>query len=144
MPVPPAWWWQKWIDPLGEHTAFSGVDARRRPYPIAGTWERYSFRAGKSHIETRWGTHFINAACLSRYHGTTNIPMSRLLTFSADSPDVTVECYLHTDEWLPQGWYSKAKRVLKLHQPFLSAGGPQATTGSVPKPASAQGSDHAR
>jgi len=35
-----------WIDPTGEHTAFSGVDAGRRPYPIEGTWERYSFRVG--------------------------------------------------------------------------------------------------
>ncbi len=41
-----AWWWQKWVDPLGEHTEFSGVDATRRPYPIEGTWERYSFRVG--------------------------------------------------------------------------------------------------
>ncbi len=43
---PQAWWWRKWIDPTGEHTAFSGVDAHKRPYPIAGTWERYSFRVG--------------------------------------------------------------------------------------------------
>ena len=41
-----AWWWQKWVDPLGEHTQFSGVDASKRPYPIAGTWERYSFSVG--------------------------------------------------------------------------------------------------
>src|SRR5690606_2459690 len=38
-----AWWWRKWIDPVGEHTSFSGVDSKKRPYPIAGTWERYSF-----------------------------------------------------------------------------------------------------
>src|SRR4029077_4392454 len=25
---PDAWWFRKWIDPLGEHTQFSGVDAR--------------------------------------------------------------------------------------------------------------------
>lgn len=43
---PQAWWWRKWIDPTGEHTAFSGVDARKRPYPIAGRWERYEFRVG--------------------------------------------------------------------------------------------------
>jgi hypothetical protein len=41
---PQAWWWRKWIDPTSEHTAFSGVDAGKRPYPIQGTWERYSFR----------------------------------------------------------------------------------------------------
>jgi hypothetical protein len=43
---PQAWWWRKWIDPTGEHTADSGVDARQRPFPIEGTWERYSFRVG--------------------------------------------------------------------------------------------------
>ncbi|HKE96620.1 MAG TPA: metallophosphoesterase [Povalibacter sp.] len=43
---PQAWWWRKWVDPAGEHTEFSGVDARKRPYPIDGTWERYSFRVG--------------------------------------------------------------------------------------------------
>src|SRR5690349_14480313 len=43
---PQAWWWRKWIDPTGEHTEFSGVNARKRPFPIDGTWERYSFRVG--------------------------------------------------------------------------------------------------
>ncbi len=39
-------WFRKWIDPLGEHSASSGVDNASRPYPIEGTWERYSFRVG--------------------------------------------------------------------------------------------------
>lgn len=43
---PPACWWRKWVDPMGQHTAFSGVDNERRPYPVSGTWERYSFRVG--------------------------------------------------------------------------------------------------
>jgi len=43
---PEAWWWRKWIDPTSEHTAFSRVDAGKRPHPIEGTWERYSFRVG--------------------------------------------------------------------------------------------------
>jgi hypothetical protein len=43
---PDAWWWQKWIDPLGQHTKFSNVDSTKRPYRIEGTWERYSFRVG--------------------------------------------------------------------------------------------------
>lgn len=42
----PAWWFQKWIDPMGTHTQFSKVDAKKRPFPVEGTWERYSFRAG--------------------------------------------------------------------------------------------------
>ncbi len=43
---PQAWWFRKWVDPTGEHTEFSHVDARKRPFPIEGTWERYSFRVG--------------------------------------------------------------------------------------------------
>lgn len=43
---PEAWWFRKWVDPLGENTAFSQVHSDRRPYPIDGTWERYSFRVG--------------------------------------------------------------------------------------------------
>ncbi len=254
---PPAWWWQKWVDPMGEHTEFSRVDPHKRPYPVDGTWERYSLRVGnilflmmsdineptqsigrgdlggnpsgvvsgetfkwwksmvesntdcivvsahhymlkdttvasgewegmekdedghwkshyhgykeqgtpqgasylyfvdgkpdaqafenylenhpgsvdiwlgghththpddtygsKSHIETKWGTHFINAACVSRYHGDTNVSKSRLLTFREGSREVRVQCYMHTGEFLPQGWYDKAERVLKPSQPF--------------------------
>lgn len=43
---PQNWWWRKWLDPTGEHATHSGVDARNRPYPIEGTWERYSFQVG--------------------------------------------------------------------------------------------------
>lgn len=39
-------WFQKWGDPLGQHTEFSGVDPKRRPFPVEGTWERYRFVAG--------------------------------------------------------------------------------------------------
>ena len=43
---PTQWWFRKWIDPTGENTEFSGVDAKRRPYPVSGTWEHYEFRVG--------------------------------------------------------------------------------------------------
>jgi hypothetical protein len=73
----------------------------------------------KSHIETRWDVHFINAACLTRYHGRrTSVPKSRLLTFTEGSDRVRVQCYMHTGEFLPQGWYPEAERVLRLSQPF--------------------------
>ena len=42
----PGSWFQKWGDPLGESTPFSGVDPDRRPFPVEGTWERYRFLAG--------------------------------------------------------------------------------------------------
>jgi putative CocE/NonD family hydrolase len=42
----PGSWFQKWGDPLGKNTPFSGVDPKRRPFPVEGTWERYRFKAG--------------------------------------------------------------------------------------------------
>ena len=42
----PGSWFRKWADPLGEHTAFSRVDAARRRFRVEGTWERYRFQAG--------------------------------------------------------------------------------------------------
>ena len=256
---PQAWWWRKWIDPTGEHTEFSQVDATRRPFPIEGTWERYGFRAGnilflmmsdineptqkvgrgtlggnpggavsgetfrwwkgmveqnpasiiisahhyvlknttvasgewegmrrdengawkswyhgyfpqgtprgasflywvdskqdsggfenflaaqpgrvdvwlgahthtspddtyggKSHIERRWGTTFINVAGLTRFHTApeNSIPRSWLLTFTDGSDELTARCYLHGNEYAPQGWYAKVERVIKLSKTF--------------------------
>lgn len=42
----PGSWIRKWGDPFGENTEFSGVDAKRRPFPVTGNWERYRFAAG--------------------------------------------------------------------------------------------------
>ena len=42
----PGSWFQKWGDPLGESTLFSGVEPARRPFTVEGTWERYRFLAG--------------------------------------------------------------------------------------------------
>ena len=39
-------WFQKWVDPMGQNTKFSGVDASKRRFPTDGTWERYKFEAG--------------------------------------------------------------------------------------------------
>jgi hypothetical protein len=76
---------------------------------------------GKSHIETRWGTHFINAGALTRHHVNAqhpNPPKSRLLTFTEGSDKVRVQCYMHTGEFLPQGWYKMAERRLTLSRAF--------------------------
>lgn len=43
---PEAWWFKKWVDPTGEYPEHSGVRQAERPYPVEGTWERYSFRVG--------------------------------------------------------------------------------------------------
>ncbi|MFP4383743.1 MAG: hypothetical protein ACLFSE_06825 [Spirochaetia bacterium] len=74
---------------------------------------------GRSHIEKKWGAWFINAASLSKYHaGKTTLPISRRLTFTPGSDKVTVECYLHTSDYAPQGWYKPAERVIDLNRPF--------------------------
>jgi len=76
---------------------------------------------GKSHIERRWGTVFINVAHLTRFHPPPlqrRIPRSWLLTFTDGSDEVTARCYLHTSEYAPQGWYDKVGRVIKLSKPF--------------------------
>ena len=39
-------WFQKWIDPMGINSEHSGVNNEQRPFPVEGTWERYSFRVG--------------------------------------------------------------------------------------------------
>ena len=252
-------WFRKWIDPTGENTQFSGVDPKRRRYPVEGTWERYSFRIGnvlflvmsdrndggppvgrgkrggypsgavtgetfawwkrmvesnrdaiiicahhhmlrettvgsgdwegliknpdgtltsryhghqpdggswegasylyyvdgqpkalafekyleahpgaidlwigghthtnpddnfngRTHIERKWGATFVNCCALSRFHvASRSRPMSRLLTFAEGSAEARVQCYLHTSQHAPQGWYSKAERTVKLGKPF--------------------------
>lgn len=42
----PQWWFKKYGDPLGEHTAVSGVDSKKRPWGVHGQWDRYSFQFG--------------------------------------------------------------------------------------------------
>lgn len=255
------WWFRKWLDPTGENTKHSGVDPRNRPYPVEGTWERYTFRVGnllfammsdrndvgppvgrgkrggypagavtgetfrwwkdlvsenkdaviisahhhmlkettvasgewegfvktpegqwkshyhgyypqggpkgasylywvdgkpdaqafegylaehpgaidlwlgahthtnpddtkggRSHIERKWDVNFANVSALTRCHGhQVSTPMSRLFTFTEGSDEVRVQCYLHTSQYRPQGWYGKAERTIKLGKPFKMA-----------------------
>ena len=44
--------------------------------------------------------------------------MSRLLTFTEGSARVRVQCYLHTGDFAPEGWYEPAERELRLSKPF--------------------------
>jgi len=246
------WWFRKWIDPEGRNKAFSGVDNARRPFPIDGTWERYSFQAGnilflmlsdrndgprpmgrgdgggwpagaitaatfewwrrlveenrdkiivtcahhmlrdttmasgrnegidggyhkrfadaegasylyyvgeeadsnrfhdyfdvhpdaidvwlgghththpddtyggKSLVERKWDITFANVAALTRHHGSRQagaapVPMSRLLTFTEDSRELLIRCYLHTSHHAAQGWYGPAERRVPLRLPY--------------------------
>ncbi|SFV26152.1 metallophosphoesterase [Hyphomicrobium facile] len=75
--------------------------------------------SGRSHIERKWGTNFVNCAQLSKYHSfVTCPPMSRHFTFTAGSKLVRVRCYLHDDSYAPQGWYPPSERVIELSRPF--------------------------
>ena len=47
---PQAEWFRKWIDPMGENTDTSGVDASRYQYPMVGTFERYHVDIGNIRI----------------------------------------------------------------------------------------------
>jgi hypothetical protein len=77
---------------------------------------------GRSHVEPAYGgTHFCNVAALTRYHNQENnpaVPMSRVFTFTAGSPEVRIRCYLHDDGHAPRGWYRPAERVVELSRPF--------------------------
>ena len=74
---------------------------------------------GRSHIEQKWGANFVNVSAITRYHGQKNsIPMSRLFTFAEGSDEVRVQCYLHTDQYAPEGWYKQSERTLKLRHKF--------------------------
>lgn len=74
----------------------------------------------KSHIEQRWGTTFMNVAGLTGYMGAREncIPRSWLLTFADGSKEVSARCFLHGNEFAPQGWYAKSNRAILLSKPF--------------------------
>jgi hypothetical protein len=259
-----AWWFRKWVDPIGENTETSGVDPAKMPFPVEGSWERYRFsagnlmflmmsdvnettlphgrgerggcpagvvsqetfdwwkemvdrfkgdyiivtahhyvlkettvasgqwegfskdengnwvqeyhryypdaapegasylhwvghkpdsgafeevlqstpgatdlwlgghthtdpddtRGGRTHVETKWNTHFVNVSALTRFHGEKRSrPISRLFTFTDGSDEVKVQCYMHTSEHKPQGWYDAVERTLKLSRPFQAPEG---------------------
>lgn len=76
-------------------------------------------RGGRGLVETKWATHFLNCASLSRHHASiTTVPMSRHLTFTDGSDEVVVRCYLHTDDYAQKGFYPRAERRLRLPIPF--------------------------
>ncbi len=76
---------------------------------------------GKSHVETKWGTHFINCAAVTRHHCCQchpGVPMSRVFSFTEGSDRVRIRCYLHTDHFAAPGWYQPAERTVTLRRPF--------------------------
>jgi len=75
--------------------------------------------AGRTHLETRWGTHFIQAAGLTRYHVDTSYPRSVLLTFTEGSTTVLVRPYWHSTRAGAVGWDTERQRTLTLATPFV-------------------------
>ncbi|MFO7907814.1 MAG: metallophosphoesterase [Pirellulaceae bacterium] len=73
--------------------------------------------SGRTHMERKWDVNFLNCCALTKYHGG-RAPMSRLLTFVDGSDKVQVECYLHTSDFAPKGWYHPASGTLRLSKPF--------------------------
>lgn len=75
---------------------------------------------GKSHVETaHGGTTFVNVAALTRWFVKDHaMPHSRVLTFEDGSDRLTVDCYMHTDEHRPQGFYEEKRRTVELSKPF--------------------------
>ena len=47
--------------------------------------------------------------------------MSRLFTFTEGSAEVNIQCYLHTSDYAPQGWYPPSERTFDLGKPFSIA-----------------------
>jgi hypothetical protein len=80
---------------------------------------------GRSHVERRWGTTFINVSGLTQHHGhpENQVPRSWLLTFTDGSPEATARCYLHGDEHAPQGWYTTTAQLIRLSKPFRMPAG---------------------
>ena len=78
----------------------------------------------KSHIETRYGgTTFVNVAALTRWFVKDHaMPHSRIFTFEDGSDRASIECYMHTDEYKPQGFYEEKKIEIGLTKPFLYDG----------------------
>lgn len=74
---------------------------------------------GRSQIEKKWGTWFINCAALSKNHGGDHsTPLSRLLTLTDGNTEVRVQCYLHSEDFASQGWYAPAEKTIELARPY--------------------------
>lgn len=106
---------EKWLqDNPGKVDLWLGGHTHTNPDDVVG---------GKSHIETAYGgTHFINVAALTRWFVKMHArPHSRLLDFEDGSDELTVGCYMHNDDYRPQGFYHEKQTRLKLSKAFINA-----------------------
>lgn len=115
-----------WVDSLADSGNFEGY-LEQNPGAIALWLGGHTHTNpddvvnGRSHVETKWGVHFINVSALTRFHRASvdSVPMSRLFMFEDNSNEVVVKCCLHTDHYFRSGFYKPAERKLKLNQPFI-------------------------
>jgi concanavalin A-like lectin/glucanase superfamily protein/PEP-CTERM motif-containing protein/calcineurin-like phosphoesterase family protein len=52
---------------------------------------------GRTITEEKWGTTFLNVAALTAHHAGRDVQMSRALTFTEGSDEVTTQVFLHSD-----------------------------------------------
>ncbi len=71
---------------------------------------------GRSHIEQKWGTWFLNCAAITKHHAG-KAPLTRLITMEDGSDEIRVQCYLHTASFAPEGFWREGERVLQLARP---------------------------
>jgi hypothetical protein len=78
---------------------------------------------GKGHIEKRYGgTTFVNVSALTRWFVMDHaMPHSRLFTFVDGSDHVSIDCYMHTDEYRSQGFYPEKSTIVQLTKPYRSS-----------------------
>lgn len=74
----------------------------------------------KRHIEKKYGgTTFVNVSALTRWFVKDHaMPHSRLLTFELGSDKLTIDCYMHTDEYRSQGFYPEKRAEVSLRKAF--------------------------
>ncbi len=79
---------------------------------------------GKSHIEQRYGgTTFVNVSALTRWFVKDHaMPHSRLITFEDGSDVVSIDCYMHTDEYRSRGFYRDKSTEIPLSKPYRNPG----------------------
>jgi len=77
---------------------------------------------GRTLCERKWDVTFLNVAAMTRFHANRPVPpKSRLLTFTEGSNELDMQCYIHTSEFLPVGWYDSVRRVAPLRHQFVSS-----------------------
>ncbi|MBW3541446.1 MAG: metallophosphoesterase [Planctomycetes bacterium] len=131
------WWFRKWVDPTGENSNVSGVNADRRPYPADGTWERYSFRVGNLLFlvmsDRNDGGPPVGRAERGGYPagavtGETFDWWKQMVEKHSESIIVSAHHHMLKETTVASGpwegfvkrgeWYAKAERTLELSRPF--------------------------